>query len=122
MDCAGLVHALRSLGVCPLAYGRDMIITVDPNTGARIDEADVFTAFSAASGTTDNAAVGSAMGEAGHAADNDGHVWVSADWIRSTVNGDDAWTAGFDAMVSFATSKGWMNDAGTHILAHIEAG
>jgi hypothetical protein len=99
-----------------------MIITVDPDRGARIDEADVFTAFSAASWITDNEAVGSAMGEAGHAADNDGHVWVSADWIRSTVSGDDEWIAGFEAMVSFATSKGWMNDPGTHILAHIEAG
>ena len=98
-----------------------MIITVDPTTGARVEDADVFTAFSAAGETTNNAAVGSAMGDAGHAADDDGHVWVSAAWIQSTVAGDEQWNAGFDAMVSFAASKGWLNDAGTHILAHIEA-
>ena len=102
------------------AYAPEMIIEVDPTTGATIEDAAVFTGFNATSTTDDKDVVGAAMGAAGHAADDDAHVWVSADWIRATVAGDAEWTAGFDAMVAFARSKGWMNDAGTHILAHIE--
>ena len=97
-----------------------MIITVDLNTGASVVDPGVFTAFHASSTTTDNQAVGAAMGPAGYAADDAGHVWVSSSWIRQTVAGDGDWAAGFDAMVEFAASKGWMNDERTHIKAHVE--
>jgi hypothetical protein len=106
--------------VAAVAYAPGMIINVDLSAGASVDDPAVFTAFNAISSTDDKDAVGAAMGVAGHAADDAGHVWVSAEWIRATVAGDGEWLAGFDAMVAFAESKGWMNEAGTHIKAHIE--
>lgn len=33
---------------------------------------------------------------------------------------DPAFGNGFDAMIGHATSKGWLNDAGTHVRAHVE--
>ena len=97
-----------------------MIINVDLTTGASVSDASTFTAFNARSTSDNEEVVGAAMGEAGHAADDAGHVWVSIDWIRSAVDGDPEWVAGFDAMADYAGSKGWMNDARSHILAHIE--
>lgn len=99
-----------------------MIISVDlTKPSATVLEPEVLTAFSVASSTIDDVAVAAAMGAAGEAA-GDAHVWVSADWIRDDVSGrvDDGWSGGFDKMLEFATTKGWLNDAGTHIKGHIE--
>jgi hypothetical protein len=99
-----------------------MIIDVDRAAATvTVVEPDVLDAFSARSDTTDDAAVGVAMGPAGRAA-GDAHVWVDAAWVRSEV-GDSAgadWAARFDGMVAYAASKGWTDEAGTHIKAHIE--
>jgi hypothetical protein len=99
-----------------------MIIDVDrAATSVTVVEPDVLDAFSARSDTTDDAVVGEAMGPAGHAA-GDAHVWVDAAWVRSQV-GDSAgpdWVERFDQMVAYAASKGWTDEAGTHIKAHIE--
>lgn len=97
-----------------------MIIRVDLASGASLEDEATFTAFHAVSSTDDNGIVGAAMGAAGHAADEPGHVWVSVDWIRSAADGDAVWVAGFDAMVGYAESKGWTNEAGSHIKAHLE--
>lgn len=98
-----------------------MIIQVDLEHGATVVAPEELTAFHAVSTTTDSSAVGPAMGDAGDDA-GEGHVWVSADWIRSQVadevSGD--WRSSFDGMIAYAASKGWMNEAGTHIKAHIE--
>ena len=70
--------------------------------------------------TTDDAVVGAAMGSAGYAA-GDAHVWVDAAWVRAEVGdrvGAD-WGERFDAMVDYAATKGWLNDARTHIKAHL---
>ncbi len=100
-----------------------------------VREADVLDAFSAQCDTTDDALVGPAMGPAGHAA-GDAHVWVDTSWVRRQVVLGDAtgdpqgtgdrdavgadWSARFDAMVAYAASKGWTDESGTHINAHIE--
>ncbi|TCZ65543.1 hypothetical protein [Roseicella aquatilis] len=49
------------------------------------------------------------------------HVWVSPDWLRqaSGRTGDAAWTGSFEAMLAYATKKGWVNAAGA-IRGHIE--
>ncbi len=99
-----------------------MIIDVDRAAATvSILEPDVLDAFSVRSDTTDDAAVATAMGTCAEGA-GDAHVWVDATWVRSTV-GDGAgadWADRFDQMVAYAASKGWTNEAGTHVKAHIE--
>lgn len=99
-----------------------MIIEVDLHLGARVLQPDLLTAFSVSAETTDNSLVGPAMGAAGHQCEDAEHVWVSAEWVRQSVVGvvDQDWGSGFDAMLEFAASKGWLNESGSHIKAHIE--
>jgi len=54
------------------------------------------------------------------AREGEGHVRLSPAVLRflSPLAHDPAWVAGFDAMVSYAASKGWLDDAGA-IRAHI---
>lgn len=55
--------------------------------------------------------------------DADGeHVWldVAAARAAGAERTDDEWVAGFDGMIAFAASKGWIDDAGTHVRAHVE--
>jgi hypothetical protein len=30
------------------------------------------------------------------------------------------WLKGFDGMIAYATSKGWTDESGTHVRAHVE--
>ena len=56
--------------------------------------------------------------------DDDGdHVWLDIAAARAAGAAAihrEAWTADFDAMVAYATSKGWTDAAGTHLRAHVE--
>lgn len=56
----------------------------------------------------------------------DGAAWIGANWVRSTVDaaspsgvGTD-WTSRFEAMLSYARGKGWLDESATHIRAHVE--
>jgi hypothetical protein len=57
-------------------------------------------------------------------ADEDGeHVWLDIAAARAAgaaASADQGFGDRFDAMIEFATSKGWTDDAGTHVRAHIE--
>lgn len=48
------------------------------------------------------------------------HLWVSIDALRSLAGqrGDD-WDTGFDEMLAYARSKGWVDETGTHVRAHV---
>ena len=52
----------------------------------------------------------------------EGHAWVHVDWVRAQAEGaaDPGWAAEFEGMLGYARSKGWLNEAGTAIAAHIE--
>jgi hypothetical protein len=53
----------------------------------------------------------------------DGHAFVGVDAVRRLAGArarDPEWNAGFDKMLAYAGSKGWMNDAGTAIQAHVD--
>lgn len=66
-------------------------------------------------------AVAAALGDLGAGAGAD-HVWVSVAGVRS-LTGDAAdadWETGYQAMLTFAKSMGWMNDDETMIKAHID--
>jgi hypothetical protein len=61
---------------------------------------------------------------AGHD-DGDGAAWVSVVWVRSTAGsaaqtavGAD-WPTRFDAMLDYARGKGWLDESGTHLRAHV---
>ncbi len=59
-------------------------------------------------------------------ADDGGHVWLDIPATRAAgaalVDGNDHadFTSRFDGMVAYAASKGWVNEAGTHLRAHVE--
>lgn len=55
--------------------------------------------------------------------DPDGrHVWLDIAVARAAGAevSDDDWADQYDAMIAYATSKGWTDDAGTHVRAHVE--
>lgn len=56
--------------------------------------------------------------------DEDGqHVWLDVAGARvagSAATSDAGWPAEYDAMITYATSKGWTDAAGTHVRAHVE--
>jgi hypothetical protein len=57
-------------------------------------------------------------------ADDGDHVWLAVAELKSraaaTVTDPATWGAGFDAMIAYAGSKGWLNDAGDAVRAHVE--
>jgi hypothetical protein len=98
-----------------------MIVDLDlESSTCRLLDPTSFTAFSARCQSGDSAVVGPAMGDAGHAADESDHVWVSIDWLIEAAAGDHEWRERFGGMVDYATSKGWTNAARTHLKAHLE--
>lgn len=50
------------------------------------------------------------------------HVWLDIGSARAVVVNarGDAGGDGFDAMISYAASKGWLDDDGSHVRAHVE--
>lgn len=67
-----------------------------------------------------------ALGQFGEVADDGGHVWLLIDELRSRAGASvaadefDDWGDGFDAMVTFARSKGWTSADGRRVRAHVE--
>lgn len=51
------------------------------------------------------------------------HAWISTDAVRALAGpgADDEWQAGFDGMVAYARDKGFLDESGTAIRAHLEA-
>jgi hypothetical protein len=53
----------------------------------------------------------------------DGHAFISVDAVRrlaGTKADDPKWNAGFDKMLAYAGSKGWLDESGAAIQAHVE--
>ncbi len=50
------------------------------------------------------------------------HAWIAIDAVRRMAAGRTApsWDADFAAMLEYATSKGWVDDTGASVRAHIE--
>jgi hypothetical protein len=74
-------------------------------------------------GSGDAGALDNALGGLG-SVDGDGeHAWLKLDGVRALA-GDLAystsWSEGFDGMVAYAGSKGWLSPEGDAIRAHIE--
>ncbi|WP_168701629.1 hypothetical protein [Gordonia paraffinivorans] len=71
-------------------------------------------------GEVTEAGLNRALGGLGYAEGVE-HVWVSVDeLVRSSGRADDAdWHSAFRKMVEYAGSKGWTDDDGTRLRAHI---
>jgi hypothetical protein len=51
------------------------------------------------------------------------HVWLDVAALRAAGQakaGDPGWAERFDSMIDYARSKGWLDEAGTAVRAHIE--
>lgn len=106
-----------------------MIIRVDPAAGSVVlEEPAAFTGFKVvAPAGADEVAVAAVLGADGRVA-GEGHVWVRAaaveGWARGVdgVDGvvDDGWRAGFAKMLDYARTKGWTDESGEFVQAHIE--
>lgn len=99
-----------------------MIINVSSDTaGLSVSDPDNFKAFHIEADGLDVRQVAAALGEHGHEKGDGAHVWISQALVRQLVGdrGSD-WEQNFEGMLSFAQKHGWINEAGTHIQAHIE--
>lgn len=49
------------------------------------------------------------------------HVWLDIVGLKalSPLASDTEWAEGFDGVMKYAESKGWIDDAGTRVRAHI---
>ena len=102
-----------------------MQIIIDGNAATSLDDADNFKAFSVSVPTDVPAAeLGRLVVQSGAGQlDNDGnHVHVAIDVIRQLAvgRGSDGWSSGFEAMIAYARTKGWVDDAGNTVRAHLE--
>jgi hypothetical protein len=55
--------------------------------------------------------------------DDDAHVWLDVAAARAAgiaATGDPTFGERYDAMIAYAASKGWLDDGGTHVRAHVE--
>jgi hypothetical protein len=52
------------------------------------------------------------------------HAWIAVDAVRRMAAGrtGPTWDADFEAMLEYASSKGWIDDTGATIRAHVEWG
>lgn len=56
--------------------------------------------------------------------DDGEHVWLDVGAARAigvAESGDDGFGDAFDAMIGFAARQGWLDEAGTHVRAHVES-
>lgn len=55
------------------------------------------------------------------------HVWLSVSALRAAAAATvpeadrEQWLGAFDGMIAYATSKGWTDESGTRVRAHVEA-
>ena len=65
-----------------------------------------------------------ALAATGRAAEEDDHVFIAVDAVRSWALEAgvevDEWEDGYRKMLAYAEAKGWMNSDATAIKAHIE--
>jgi hypothetical protein len=101
-----------------------MIVKVDLGAGTvALEEPAAFDGFKVvAAGGTDEARVAAVLGADGMVA-GDAHVWVRTAAVEAWAGGavDDAWREGFAKMLDYARAKGWTDESGAFVQAHIEA-
>jgi hypothetical protein len=96
-----------------------MFITFDSAGIPRLEDLDNFRAFKVVyqASSSDKRTVLSTVGRL----DEAGYLWVERLWLEKNSPRDAGWQKGFDAMVTYASTQGWVDDVGS-IRAHIEPG
>lgn len=104
-----------------------MFVLVDTTTMppvVTLEEPDDTKAFHLAvvGGAGDRGMVYGALVDAAAGRLEDEHAWIAVDAVRRMAAGrtGPTWDADFDAMLDFASTKGWLDDTGATIRAHIE--
>lgn len=102
-----------------------MYVTIDLDSGAAgLAEPDNFEQFHVVIPGGDAAAGLRVLGADGAAAQDADHLWISVAAVRRWAGGsvDSDWEEGFQKMLDFASTSGWLDEKGAHIQAHIESG
>lgn len=63
------------------------------------------------------------LGDLGRLHDDGEHVWLDVVAARASgvaTSDDPTFGERFDGMIAFAAKHGWLDEAGTHVRAHIE--
>jgi hypothetical protein len=93
-----------------------MIVAIDASGTVTLEEPDNFRGFKVTSAIADRERLAKALTPAGR---YDGeHAWISKDWLIANGGTNAAWRDGFDKMIGFAQSRGWIE--GNAIRAHVE--
>lgn len=97
-----------------------MIVVVDGAAGSvALEDAANLRALSVELRSCSPAEAGRLLGELGRI---DGeHVWLDIDRLRalSPLAGDPEWAAGFDGVMTYAGTQGWIDDSGSKVRAHL---
>lgn len=96
-----------------------MIVRVDTDDGATLEQPEDCRAFHVEASGVDLHAVAAALGPRPPAPDD--HVWVEVDWVRRQSAGRvaDGWDGDFAKMLDFAAGRGWLDESGQAIQAHV---
>ncbi|MBI2168912.1 MAG: hypothetical protein HYU28_05350 [Actinobacteria bacterium] len=97
-----------------------MVVTIEGDA-VRLDEPEDFNGFKVVVEQGTENQVMQALAHVGRMVDRD-TAFIRVDAVRAMAEGrvGDGWDYGFDAMVAYASSKGWMSDDQSEIQAHIE--
>ena len=97
-----------------------IVVDVDGRTVSLQDPDDVKRFHVAAAGRRDEAALAAAIGDLGRV-DGD-EVWVRVPAVRAMAAGrvSPSWEDDFAGMLEYARSKGWLDDTGDSVKAHVE--
>jgi hypothetical protein len=98
-------------------------ISIDGHGRVGMTDAAEFTAFDIHAVDPSVESVLGALGSDGWPSPEADHVFVTIDAVRRLAGDevDEAWQTSFDAMLAYAGSKGWLDEARTAIKAHIES-
>lgn len=84
------------------------------------DELDDFCIVIEERMTVEAVAVALADAEAGHLT-HGSEAWISIEWLKSRIGQrDQSFWNGFSAMLSYASSKGWLSSDGSSVLGHLK--
>ena len=103
-----------------------MIVHVHHDRSITLDDPNGFDAFSVrAPGLALDDVVAAFEGDAMAADEPSGearHVWITIARLHAlgAEHGAPDWRSGCDAMIAFAKSKGWLDETGRSVRAHLE--
>lgn len=96
-----------------------MYVRIADGTAA-VEELDNLRALEVRTAGAAPDAVAAALAAAGLGTVEGDHAWLSIPALRERgADLGDAWADGFDGMIAYAASNGWVGDDGTTVRAHL---